>query len=642
MTMLHMLSVRPALLAVCLAVFFAGVSPASSQEQPGELRVESLTHNEAQIVDAIVVPPAFIPREALIDEAFSVTEGGRQRQLSVEALPTSNLSIVLVLDTSGSMKGQAIAAAQRAAAMFVTSLPADAQVAVVGFGSSPKLYSPFSSDRSITTAALTQLRVRGETALHDAIIMGSGLLSDPNLPANTRKVMIVLTDGGDTASKATLGAASQSVTKAGVALSAIALTTRESDTAALTLLTSSTGGVVASAVDTNALNSVFEGIVNSVLRRYRLTWTSESVGRTEVVLELRTPGAVQRASRTVEFAVPPTFLRPNNIGSVPPTLPSVRPLVAPIPSSGVKWLYFGLSAGFLSLLLGIGVVLWPRPPRRRLAPELGAQRQAQISGVGTVLVTSMRRFLVRQRRGHRLGALLERAGSTMDAATASVLIGAIAICGMALGLVVGGIVWAAILVTLGLTIPYLLLRRRADKRSELFGQQFESTLQMIINSLKSGYGVSQAIDTVARESLSPTSDEFHRVITETRLGMDQIRALEACANRVQCDELTWVADSMEVNRDVGGNLTEVLTGVEQTIRSRTRLARQVHSLSAEGRFSAQILIAMPFLIMIFQLLTNRSYIGEIFRGSGLILLLLGIWFMTIGYFWIRKIIQIDY
>ena len=636
---------RRGLPILLLAVAMAPATVAAALDSAPELQVDGVDVAAYPQVQAVVIPPRDLATDAIRQGTFTVLEGGEKREVTVEALPTNDLAVVLIIDTSGSMKGDAILAARRAAASFVSAMPADARLAVVGFGSVAKVHSPFTTDRAKTGAALASLRVRGQTALHDALIAGSKLFGDPALPPGVRRVIVVLSDGGDTASKATLGDASRALSAAGVSLSAIALATRESDTAALKLLTSSAGGAMAPAADPSALKGVFDGVANSVLRQYRVRWTSAARGTADVTLQLESGGRTWRTVKAVPFPTPP---------SAPPAsaLPSLSPTSVPVPAptrpkiataeNGRRWLYTGLGAGFLSVLLGFGVVLWPRPPRRRLATELGVRQRNEVSGFSKGLISATRSLFKRHGRGHRLAALLERAGMAMDAPTATVLAGAVSLCGIALGLVLGGGTLALVLGVFGPVLGFLLLKSRADRRSAKFRDQFEACLQVIINSLKSGYGVSQAIDTVARETEAPASEEFRRIMAETSLGMDQIRSLEACAQRTGCDELLWVAESMEVNRDAGGNLADVLSGVMATIRSRVRLARQVHAISAEGRVSAQILLAMPAVVFLIQVMFNRSSFRLLFHGIGLLMLVGGAVSMAIGYLWTRRIVHIPY
>ena len=630
-------------LVPCLVAGLAVAAPAAALDPPPALQAQGVDVAAYPQMSAVVVPPRELTTDAIRQGTFSVLEGGQKREATIEPLPAGDLGVVLVIDTSGSMKGGAIAAARGAATSFVETMPADTRIAVVGFGSVATVRSPFTTDRAKTRASLASLRVRGQTALHDALITGSKLFGDGPLPAGARRVIVVLSDGGDTASKSSLADASRALKAASVSVSAIALATRESDNAALTLLATTAGGAVAPAVDPAALKGVFDGVANSVLRQYRLRWTSGASGATDVTLSLQAGGRTWQTVQPVSFPAAPTSVQPSP-GSAPTPAPSPAPVRTRIATakSGDQWLYSGLGAGFLAALLAVGVVLWPRPPKRRLAVELGVRPRNEVSGFSQGIIRATRAYFQRRGRGERLAALLERAGMTMDAPTAAVLAGGVALSCVAVGVLLGGVLVALLFGLLGTICFFMVIKSRADRRSAKFREQFESSLQIIINSLRSGYGVSQAIETVARESEAPTSDEFRRIVTETSLGMDQIRALEACAHRVGCDELLWVSQSMEVNRDVGGNLAEVLTGVATTIRSRIRLARQVQAVSAEGRLSAKLLMASPLAAFAIQGAINRSNLGLLFRGGGLLFFAAGVVFMAIGYVWTRHIVRIKY
>ena len=360
-------------------------------------------------------------------------------------------------------------------------------------------------------------------------------------------------------------------------------------------------------------------------------------------MSLQADGRTWQTMQPVSFPAAPTSSPSSLVSGTTPVLgpETVPPRIVTAPS-GDPWLYTGLGAGFLAALLALGVLLWPRPPKRRLAVEMGVRPRNEVSGFSQGLIRSTRTYFQRHGRGARLAALLEQSGTTMDAPTAAVLIGVLAIFGFVGGLLLGGVFLALLLGILGPACLVAIVKSRADKRSAKFRDQFDSSLQIIINSLRSGYGVNQAVETVAKESEAPSCDEFRRIVAETSLGMDLIDALEACAHRVRCEELLWVSESMEVNREVGGNLAEVLTGVAATIRSRIRLARQVQAISAEGRLSAKLLLASPLAAFAAQSTFNRSNLGALFRGTGLVFLGFGVVLMAIGYVWTRRIVAIRY
>ena len=633
-----------ALVAASIGVLaFAAPAASAAAEQPHALEVKSIDVSGYPTIRAIVTAPI----GAVISESpagFRVTEGASARPPTVKLLPSAGMAVVLVMDTSASMRGTAMNAARQAAIAFVNSMPAAVPVAVIGFGNAPTVHSPFGTDRAATTQALSHLVSRGNTTLYDAVLKGAALHAARPQAGDARKVMVVLTDGGDTRSAASLADVTAVLRTSGVSLSAVALATRESDLASLTLLASSAGGTVVSATDPAALNGVFQGISQSVLSQYAVTWTAAAGGLTAITIDLNVGPTLYRSVQNVSFPALPvaTDLRPPVTAAALTQRPQPTPFLMPASGDGRRWLFLGIGTGFLSLLGASGVVLWPRAPRRRLAKEFGQEESRQLATPTKRIIAGAEQLLAGHDRQNRLQGLLERAGMRTEPATAVVSVGLVAILCFAIGLAVASVVVALVLALCGVVVQYLWIRIRADRRSAAFQEQLESTLQIMTNSLKAGYGIGQAIDTVAREAEAPTNEEFRRVMRETGLGMDQVEALEACARRVVCEDLLWVTDAIAVNRDVGGNLSELFAGVSETIRSRNRLARQVVALSAEGRISAKILIGLPLVVIAVLSATNRSYVGELFRGPGPYLLAGAALMMIVGYIWTRRIVRVDY
>jgi tight adherence protein B len=202
--------------------------------------------------------------------------------------------------------------------------------------------------------------------------------------------------------------------------------------------------------------------------------------------------------------------------------------------------------------------------------------------------------------------------------------------------------WGVMLAVVGGFIPRLLLARRIGKRTTDFLGQLPDTLQLLAGSLQAGYGFMQALDTVAREALPPTSSEFARVLAETRLGLPIERALEDMADRVGGDDFKWVVLAINIQRQVGGNLAQLLITVAETLRERERVRRQIKVLSAEGRLSAVVLIALPFLLFGYMTLVNPEYMGQLTKATiGKILIVVATVLIGVGALWMRKIIKID-
>src|SRR5207249_11419889 len=153
-----------------------------------------------------------------------------------------------------------------------------------------------------------------------------------------------------------------------------------------------------------------------------------------------------------------------------------------------------------------------------------------------------------------------------------------------------------------------LLARAIASRETLSLAQLPETLQLLAGSLRAGYAFQQAVDTLANESPEPTSAEFGRVMTETRLGMAVEVALERMAERVDSDDFPWGVLAVNIQRQVGGNLAELLTTTADTLREREQVRRQVKTLSAEGRLSMRIRTGLPFLLSGYMSLVNPSYV----------------------------------
>ena len=131
-------------------------------------------------------------------------------------------------------------------------------------------------------------------------------------------------------------------------------------------------------------------------------------------------------------------------------------------------------------------------------------------------------------------------------------------------------------------------------------------------SLSAGLSLAQSVDTVVREGTEPIAGEFRRVLVETRLGVALEDALEGVAERFESKDFDWVVMAIRIQREVGGNLAELLDTVAATMREREYLRRQVAALAAEGKLSAYVLGGLPPLFMVYLLLTNRDYVMPMF------------------------------
>ena len=160
------------------------------------------------------------------------------------------------------------------------------------------------------------------------------------------------------------------------------------------------------------------------------------------------------------------------------------------------------------------------------------------------------------------------------------------------------------------------------------------TLTLISTSLRAGYSLLQAVEAVAAEAPEPTSREFGRAIV--------VQSLEGIAERMRSDDFEWAVMAIEIQREVGGNLAEVLQIVAETMLQRNRLRREVKALTAEGRISAIVLGSMPIGLFAFLFTTNRTYLAPLIEETaGRVAIGIGLGLLAVGILWLRKITIIE-
>jgi tight adherence protein B len=188
----------------------------------------------------------------------------------------------------------------------------------------------------------------------------------------------------------------------------------------------------------------------------------------------------------------------------------------------------------------------------------------------------------------------------------------------------------------------LLLTVRIDRRRAAFGDQLPDVLQLIASSLQSGFSLAQAADAVVREGTQPAAAEFARALGESRIGADLADALDGVATRMDSQDMRWTVMAIRIQRSVGGNLAEVLRNTIATMRERAFLRRHVKALSAEGRLSAYILVALPLLIAGWLFYSSRSYMRLLYATPvGLIMLIGAAVLMVVGAIWMRALIKVE-
>ncbi|HZU80399.1 MAG TPA: type II secretion system F family protein [Acidimicrobiales bacterium] len=238
---------------------------------------------------------------------------------------------------------------------------------------------------------------------------------------------------------------------------------------------------------------------------------------------------------------------------------------------------------------------------------------------------------------------LVRAAIMVRPAEALFLYGILVVAATAIGYLVGGIIGLVVGAAVFAVAPWIILKAVADRRTKAFTSQLPDMLQLLATTLRSGFSILQGLDTVSRQLSEPTGEEMRKVVTEARLGRPLIEALDDLAKRIQSEDFDWVVTAIAIQREVGGNLAELLDIVAGTMQERERLRREVGTLTAEGRIGAIVISIMPIAIGLFVYAVNPSYISPLWHSStGKIFFFGSIILAVAGIFWLRTIVDIEY
>ena len=633
-------------------VLLALANPAFAQEEG--LTIEEVDVSSAPTVSVTIA----LPRQLVGQEApdFVLTEEGVEQTVSVQAAAADDLKVVLLVDVSGSMRGEPLSAAKEAAGRFIEQMPIGVEMAVVAFGDRPSLAAEFTDNKQTLLAAVDQLSARGETALYDGLVTAASLL---RTEAEEGRTILLVSDGGDTVS-VTSEEDTQAILKAlGADFYSVELQSPENDSEALQRLANAAGGTVTSA-DPEALQALFGDIASQLLTRYQLTYTSSAEGSVALQVSLTSQG--ETAASAVQLIDLP--LQPPPIVTDPPPEVPVG-IVDPIPIPSLRpgtpielgWLQTRTAAwlGFGALFLALSSVfvvlaLRPRSPRQgrstlfdNLPRRAAREKTSPLAGIAELATGFAESQLRRRDRMRSVNGALERAGLAIRPGEFLVLVASAMLAVGALGFIFLPPVFGVVLALAVLLVVPLWLTSKADKRSALFGEQLGDNLQLMSAGLRAGHGLLQAIDAVAQEAPSPSAEEFQRIKVETHLGRDLDESLKAAAARVKSEDFRWVAEAIEIHRQIGGDLAEILDAINETIRDRNKIRRRIKSLSAEGRISAVILSLIPISLIFIIMLVNPSYIGELVdSGLGQGLIIGGVLSWFIGVVWMKKIVRLDF
>jgi tight adherence protein B len=616
-----------AVLAVCALV---GAGSSAAAQEAIVVKTVDTKHFPAVTVTVQTPEPGPTPD-------FTVKENGLNTSVNPQDAGAA-AAIAVAVDTSNSMAGQKIVDAKAAAARFVQSLQPGDELAVFGFGAQPYVGTAFPANPVTAATALSQLGTGGDpgTAIYGSVKMASEALAKQ--PAQ-KHVLIVMSDGASQDDTATLAEATTAAKAAHATIYAVSIGGNATALEQLRQLTDPTGGQTIAAADTSSLDAAYKTVADNLGSTFTFTYGSLAQKGAKINLQVSAPGM---GPATSQFTVPG---KPDSgsSGSGPvvklPTSPAGRAMIA------------GVAALFV--LLGCLVILSSKPgvsAAKRIAPYTEQKRKAaEVMGFGPSKISVLHQLYIATEKivgsfnyWKRMTYRLEQADLPLRTAEVMYIqMGASLFLGV-VGKVALGLNGFFVLVPLGLgvAIPALFVKFSARRRLNAFEAQLPETLITMAASLKAGHAFNAALASVVKEGAEPTSKELARVSQEIALGMPSEAALEAMARRMDSTNFGFVVMAVNIQRTVGGSLAEILDMVADTVRQRQQFSRKVKALTAQGRMSAYVLVAMPFLMGLAIFALNPKYMSVLFTTSaGKVMIAMSLVMMAIGGAIIRKIVS---
>ncbi|HUE97854.1 MAG TPA: type II secretion system F family protein [Anaerolineales bacterium] len=310
-----------------------------------------------------------------------------------------------------------------------------------------------------------------------------------------------------------------------------------------------------------------------------------------------------------------------------------------------------LGGGILILfLLIIGVIVSITSERSLVEQRLGRfleDEKAEPEGEagGSIITEWLNRRVATSSRGDRIARELARADLKFKVAEyyALVFISTVVVAFIAY-LIQPNIVSALIGAVIGLVLPRFYVKRQQTVRLNKFNEQLSDMLNLMVNGLRAGYSTMQALEAVSRELPAPISDEFHRVVQEMQIGIPMEKALDNLLRRIPSDDLDFVITAINVQREVGGNLSEILDIISFTIRDRVRIKGEIRVMTAQVRTSGAVLSMIPVFLTLALWFVSPEYIGSFFdRGPlcGWSAVITVVFMIALGYFVMMKIADIE-
>lgn len=630
-------------LGVAMLVAGWASAPASAQEDGAAERLvlRAVDATKTDVVN-LVVAWSGDPSDV---EGLVVHEDGDEVDAQVVGLADVGLrsDVVFVFDTSVTTDENALLAqAQEAVSAMVAELPPDTRAAVVIAGGGSQSIRGLTSDPERLRQTIDELTPAGEGAVLSGVVRAASVASS----RGTVPTVVLITDGVQN-SVTSLQTAQGALLAEGAALYVVGLQDGGLDEGAFGSLAAESGGRMVVTDDVTQIGSLVSDITPEVFGLAAATYApgdGEGVRDLDVAIDgVRTQGSYVAGS---------LLMGSSRVGP--------RPAVEP---DGISFFHSGIgrligfgAAALACVLFVYGILLLFVRERTALATAMQPYADSYVadSEEGDGVLAGSAAFLKRavsatggfaERQGvlSRIEKSLEQADLPLRAPEALffylaglvlVLVALLALTQNLLAMLVVGLIIAL--------VPPAALNILATRKKKQFEALLPDTLQLLSSTLRAGYSMMQGVEAVSQEAAEPMGKELRRVVTEARLGRPLEESLEAIAERMDSGDFAWAVMAIRIQREVGGNLSELLMTVAETMTQRERLRRDVNSLTAEGRISAYVLIALPVGLGGFLWTVNPDYIGKLFDHTlGQIMLGGSVLGIIAGYAWMMKIIKIE-
>ncbi|MCW2817247.1 MAG: hypothetical protein JWR42_34 [Marmoricola sp.] len=644
--------------ALLLLALVTGTGPTASAADttPGA----SIDH--AQPASGSVRLLVSVPPTGTVDlTGVQVVLGGKPVTATAASAASTNAvqrTTILAVDTSDSMRGPRIAAAKRAAGAFLATAPANVEVGVLTFDDRVRLLVPPTLDRAAARSAVEGVTLTRHTALY-AGVMGAVKAAGASSRSAGQRSVLVLSDGKDTTSTSLVDTA-KAVKASGVDLDVVSLEQGDQADQTLSILAAAGRGRVISAANPAALTKAFSDEADALARQLVVTAQVPEGSASSADVTVRVP--LDTGTVSASAYLPVRTASPS--GSRAATLPvpaaaggALHGLV--IPQVAV---YGGVGAIGVGL---VGMLLALASAKPKLTKEAAVAEQMKAYGVFTTgagpsgsrtgvespssIAEQARQAAQRALANNasleaKIAARLEGAGMALKPAEWLLVHAGVTVVAGLLGLLLsgGGILLTLLFLVLGGVGGWVYLGLRRARRLKAFSNGLADSLQLMSGSLSAGLSLAQSIDTIVKEGAEPMTSEFKRVIVESRLGVPIEDSLEGVAQRMESRDFNWVVMAIKIQREVGGNLAELLLTVAGTLREREFLRRHVKALSAEGRLSAYVLGGLPPVFLLYLTMSKGDYVAPLYTTpigwvmcGGMVVML------TVGFVWMMKVAKVD-